>query len=48
MRLYIAEKPSMGAEIAKCLTGPVQKKDGYLITKDGNCNMGFWSYFASS
>lgn len=35
MRLYIAEKPSMGAEIAKCLTGPVQQKDGYLITKDG-------------
>ena len=35
MRLYIAEKPSMGAEIAKCLTGPVQRKDGYLITKDG-------------
>lgn len=35
MRLYIAEKPSMGIEIAKCLTGPVQRKDGYLITKDG-------------
>ena len=35
MRLYIAEKPSMGAEIAKCLTGPIQRKDGYLITKDG-------------
>ena len=35
MRLYIAEKPSMGREIAKCLTGPVQQKDGYLITKDG-------------
>ena len=35
MRLYIAEKPSMGAEIAKCLTGPVQRRDGYLITKDG-------------
>lgn len=35
MRLYIAEKPSMGAEIAKCLTGPIQRKDGYFITKDG-------------
>lgn len=35
MRLYIAEKPSMGAEIAKCLTGPIQRKDGYLITKEG-------------
>ncbi len=22
-------------EIAKCLTGPIQRKDGYLITKDG-------------
>ncbi len=35
MRLYIAEKPSMGAEIAKCLTGPIQRRDGYLVTKDG-------------
>lgn len=25
----------MGAEIAKCLTGPVQRRDGYLVTKDG-------------
>ena len=32
MRLYIAEKPSMGAEIAKCLTGPVQRKDGTRTT----------------
>lgn len=41
MRLYIAEKPSMGAEIAKCLTGPVQRKDGYLITKDAIVTWGF-------
>ncbi|WP_110953823.1 DNA topoisomerase 3 [Anaerosinus massiliensis] len=41
MRLYIAEKPSMGAEIAKCLTGPIQRKDGYLITKDGVVTWGF-------
>lgn len=41
MRLYIAEKPSMGAEIAKCLTGPIMRKDGYLITKDGVVTWGF-------
>ena len=35
MRLYIAEKPSMGREIAKCLRGPVQRRDGYLVTQDG-------------
>lgn len=41
MRLYIAEKPSLGAEIAKCLTGPIQRKDGYLITKDGVVTWGY-------
>ncbi|WP_196603929.1 DNA topoisomerase 3 [Pectinatus haikarae] len=35
MRLYIAEKPSMGNEIAKCLKGPMKKHDGYLETTDG-------------
>ncbi|MBQ7478747.1 MAG: DNA topoisomerase, partial [Selenomonadaceae bacterium] len=35
MRLYIAEKPSMGRELASCLAGPVQRKDGYLVTGDG-------------
>ena len=35
LRLYIAEKPSMGREIAKCLKGPVQRHDGYLVTQDG-------------
>ena len=35
MRLYIAEKPSMGRELAKCLAGPIQKRDGYLVTQDG-------------
>ncbi|TCS79716.1 DNA topoisomerase 3 [Pectinatus cerevisiiphilus] len=35
MRLYIAEKPSMGNEIAKCLKGPLKKHDGYLETADG-------------
>ncbi|WP_019552090.1 DNA topoisomerase 3 [Propionispira raffinosivorans] len=41
MRLYIAEKPSMGAEIAKCLTGPIARHDGYLVTKDGVVTWGF-------
>ena len=35
MRLYIAEKPSMGREIAKCLPGPVERRDGYLVTRGG-------------
>ena len=35
LRLYIAEKPSMGREIAKCLKGPVQRHDGYLVTGEG-------------
>ena len=35
MRLYIAEKPSMGSEIAKCLNGPMKKHDGYIETADG-------------
>lgn len=41
MRLYIAEKPSMGAEIAKCLTGPMRRADGYIETKDGIVTWGF-------
>ena len=35
MRLYIAEKPSMGRELAKCLAGPVSRHDGYLKTGEG-------------
>ena len=35
MRLYIAEKPSVGRELAKCLHGPIARHDGYLVTKDG-------------
>ncbi|MEG6586103.1 DNA topoisomerase 3 [Dendrosporobacter sp. 1207_IL3150] len=41
MRLYIAEKPSMGAEIAKCLPGPISRKDGYITTGDGVVTWGF-------
>lgn len=35
MRLYIAEKPSVGRELAKCLQGPVKRHDGYLETQEG-------------
>lgn len=35
MRLFIAEKPSMGAEIAKQLKGPHNRKDGYIETSEG-------------
>ena len=31
----------MGAEIAKCLTGPVERHDGYLVTRDGTVTWGF-------
>ena len=35
MRLYIAEKPSVGRELAKCLQGPVQRREGCLVTGEG-------------
>lgn len=41
MKLYIAEKPSLGAEIAKCLPGPLTRKDGYLVTGDGVVTWGY-------
>lgn len=41
VRLYIAEKPSMGAEIAKCLAGPATRKDGYIVTQAGIVTWGF-------
>ncbi|SEO94110.1 DNA topoisomerase 3 [Propionispora vibrioides] len=41
MKLYIAEKPSMGAEIAKCLPGPLSRRDGYIVTGDGVVTWGF-------
>lgn len=41
LRLYIAEKPSMGAEIAKCLPGPLSRKDGYIVTGDGVVTWGY-------
>ncbi|MCR5176743.1 MAG: DNA topoisomerase 3 [Anaerovibrio sp.] len=41
MRLYIAEKPSMGAEIAKCLPGPIKRGDGFIETGGGTVTWGF-------
>jgi DNA topoisomerase-3 len=35
MKLFIAEKPSMAAELAKCLPGPLIRKDGYIETGAG-------------
>jgi DNA topoisomerase-3 len=35
MKLFIAEKPSMAAELAKCLPGPLVRKDGYIETGGG-------------
>ncbi|MBC8015299.1 MAG: DNA topoisomerase 3 [Sporomusaceae bacterium] len=35
MKLFIAEKPSMAAEIAKCLPGPMLRKDGHIETGGG-------------
>jgi len=41
VKLYIAEKPSMAAEIAKYLPGPVSRKDGYITTGDGVITWGY-------
>jgi len=41
VRLYIAEKPSMGAEIAKCLPGPTRRGDGFIETAGGVVTWGF-------
>ena len=41
MRLYIAEKPSMGLEIAKCLPGPMRRGDGFIETGGGTVTWGF-------
>lgn len=41
MRLYIAEKPSMGLEIAKCLPGPLRRGDGFIETGGGIVTWGF-------
>ena len=37
MRLYIAEKPSLGRAIADALPGPHQKGDGFIRVANGDC-----------
>jgi len=37
MKLYIAEKPSLGRAIASALPGAKQQKDGFIKTTDGDC-----------
>lgn len=41
MRLFIAEKPSMAAELAKCLPGNAVRKDGYIVTDGGVVTWGY-------
>jgi len=41
VKLYIAEKPSMAAEIAKCLPGPTSRRDGYIQTGGGVITWGY-------
>lgn len=41
MILFIAEKPSMAAELAKCLPGPLRRKDGYIETGGGVVTWGY-------
>lgn len=41
MKLYIAEKPSMAAEIAKYLPGPLSRRSGYIHTGGGIVTWGF-------
>lgn len=41
MKLFIAEKPSMAAEIAKYLPGPLNRKDGYIATGGGIVTWGY-------
>jgi len=37
MKLYIAEKPSLGRAIASALPGAKQQNDGFIKTADGDC-----------
>lgn len=41
MKLFIAEKPSMARELAKCLPGPLERKNGYIMTGGGVVT---WAY----
>ena len=37
MKLYIAEKPSLGRAIAEVLPGPMQRGDGFIKVANGDC-----------
>ena len=37
MKLYIAEKPSLGRAIAAVLPGTHQRGDGFIKTSNGDC-----------
>ena len=37
MKLYIAEKPSLGRAIADALPKPHKKHDGYIEVANGDC-----------
>ena len=37
MKLYIAEKPSLGRAIADALPKPHKKYDGYIEVANGDC-----------
>lgn len=37
MRLYIAEKPSLGRALAAVLPGPQRKQEGFIQTGEGSC-----------
>ena len=41
MRLFIAEKPSMARELARCLPGPIKRANGYIETGGGIVT---WAY----
>lgn len=41
MKVFIAEKPSMARELAKCLPGPIQRHNGYIETGGGIVT---WAY----
>ena len=41
MRLFIAEKPSMARELARCLPGPIKRSNGYIETGGGIVT---WAY----
>lgn len=41
MKVFIAEKPSMARELAKCLPGPLKRQNGYIETGGGIVT---WAY----